>query len=166
MICHYCGIRHRVPPQCPECHHPALFMRGFGTEKIEDELAIFFPEAKVGRLDQDKTRTRRAFEKLMDDFEAGRLNILVGTQMVTKGLDFENVELVGILDADSMLNFPDFRAFERSFQLMTQVSGRAGRREQRGKVVIQTTDPKHPVIQYVLDNDYHSFYDGDFAQVS
>ncbi len=164
MICHYCGIRHKVPQQCPECHNPALFMRGFGTEKIEDELGIFFPEAKVGRLDLDKTRTRRAFEKLMDDFEAGRMNILVGTQMVTKGLDFENVELVGILDADSMLNFPDFRAFERSFQLMTQVSGRAGRREQRGKVVIQTTDPKHPVIQHVLANNYRAFYDEQMAE--
>lgn len=148
----------KVPQYCPECHQPALHMRGFGTEKIEDELAIFFPEANIGRLDLDKMKSRQAFEKLMLDFEAGKIQILVGTQLVTKGLDFENVALVGVLDADSMLNFPDFRAFERSFQLMTQVSGRAGRRDIRGKVIIQTTDPGHPVIQRVLNNDFHSFY--------
>ncbi len=164
MICHYCGKRMKVPQHCPECAQSALFMRGFGTEKIEDELAIFFPEARIGRLDLDKMRTRKAFEKLMDDFETGKIHILVGTQLVTKGLDFENVALVGILDADSMLNFPDFRAFERSFQLMTQVSGRAGRRDLRGKVIIQTTDPKHPVIQRVLKNDFHNFYAEQMAE--
>ena len=164
MICHYCGIRMKVPQQCPECHQPALFMRGFGTEKIEDELAIFFPQATIGRLDLDKMKSRKSFENLMDDFETGKIQILVGTQLVTKGLDFENVALVGILDADSMLNFPDFRAFERSFQLMTQVSGRAGRRDLRGKVIIQTTDPGHPVIQRVLNNDYHTFYSEQMAE--
>jgi len=164
MICHYCGVRMKVPQSCPKCHESALQMRGFGTEKIEDELAIFFPEANIGRLDLDKMKSRKSFEKLMDDFESGKIHILVGTQLVTKGLDFENVALVGILDADSMLNFPDFRAFERSFQLMTQVSGRAGRRDLRGKVVIQTTDPGHPVIQRVLNNDFHSFYSEQMAE--
>lgn len=164
MICHYCGIRMKVPRQCPDCTQASLSMRGFGTEKIEDELTIFFPEAKVGRLDLDNIRSRKGFEKLMDDFDRGKIQILVGTQLVTKGLDFDNVALVGILDADSMLNFPDFRAFERSFQLMTQVSGRAGRREQRGKVVIQTQDPKHPVIQRVLANDFHNFYAEQIAE--
>ncbi len=164
MVCHYCENRMKVPRQCPECAQPALSMRGFGTEKIEDELSIFFPEAKVGRLDLDNIRSRKGFEKLMDDFDRGTLHILVGTQLVTKGLDFDNVALVGILDADSMLNFPDFRAFERSFQLMTQVSGRAGRRAERGKVVIQTQDAKHPVIQRVLANDYHNFYAEQIAE--
>ena len=158
LNCHYCGLQAVMPAVCPECHAPTLVMRGFGTEKIEDELAVFFPGVEVGRLDLDKARTRKAYVELLGDFEAGRTRILVGTQLVTKGLDFGNVSLVGILDADSMLNFPDFRAFERSFQLMTQVSGRAGRREEQGKVVIQTVDPQHPVIRKVLSGDYEGLY--------
>ncbi len=158
MICHYCGFKMAVPQQCPDCGKTALSKRGFGTEKIEDDIAGLFPEVRVGRLDLDKTKSRKAFEKLIADFENGRTQVLVGTQMVTKGLDFENVSLVGIVDADSMLNFPDFRAFERSFQLMVQVSGRAGRRRERGKVVIQTMDTEHPVIRRVLGNDFSGFF--------
>jgi len=159
MLCHYCGFRMPVPVHCPECQTPGMQMRGFGTEKIEDEIAALFPDVSVGRLDLDKSKSRRSFEKLISDFEYGRTQILVGTQLVTKGLDFDHVGLVGIIDADSMLNFPDFRAFERSFQLMVQVSGRAGRRQKRGKVVIQTMDPEHPVIRHVLGNTFEPFFD-------
>lgn len=159
MLCHFCGARMHVPAHCPECHGNQMQMRGFGTEKIEDEIAALFPDISVGRLDLDKSKSRRSFEKLITDFEYGRTQILVGTQLVTKGLDFDHVGLVGIIDADSMLNFPDFRAFERSFQLMVQVSGRAGRRKIRGKVVIQTMDPEHPVIQSVLGNAFESFFE-------
>jgi len=158
MVCHYCGYKTPVPLNCPECHSNSLVMRGFGTEKVEDEIAALFPGIRVGRLDLDKTRTRKAFERLLSDFEAGRVQVLVGTQMVTKGLDFENVSLVGIIDADSMLNFPDFRAFERSYQLMIQVSGRAGRRDRQGKVVVQTMDQTHPVLQYVLKDGFPEFF--------
>jgi primosomal protein N' (replication factor Y) len=164
MLCHYCGFRMPVPVHCPECHAPGMQMRGFGTEKIEDEIAALFPDASVGRLDLDKTKSRRSFEKLISDFEHGRTQILVGTQLVTKGLDFDHVGLVGIIDADSMLNFPDFRAFERSFQLMVQVSGRAGRRQKRGKVVIQTMDPEHPVIRHVLDNTFEPFFQAQMQE--
>lgn len=164
MICHYCGLRMQVPHQCPDCHQSALSMRGFGTEKIEDELTIFFPDANVARLDLDNIRSRKGYVQLMDDFDSGKVQILVGTQLVTKGLDFERVSLVGILDADSMLNFPDFRAFERSYQLMTQVSGRAGRRDKMGKVVIQTQDPAHPVIQKVINGDYNTFFEEQIAE--
>ncbi|MCF8227086.1 MAG: primosomal protein N' [Bacteroidales bacterium] len=157
MICHYCGLKMALPRQCPECNETSLLMRGFGTEKIEDEIGMLFSGITVSRLDIDRSGTRKAYEKVIDDFENGKTRILVGTQMVTKGLDFENVSLVGIIDADSMLNFPDFRAFERSFQLMVQVSGRSGRRGSRGKVVIQTVDPTHPVIQHVLNNDFTQF---------
>jgi primosomal protein N' (replication factor Y) (superfamily II helicase) len=159
MVCHYCGERQAVPVRCLACHAPELTMRGFGTEKIEDDIEALFPEVKVGRLDLDRSRSRKAFEKVISDFESGRTQVLVGTQMVTKGLDFGNVSLVGIVDADSMLNFPDFRAFERSYQLMVQVSGRAGRRKTRGKVIIQSADPQHPVIQRVLADDFRGFYD-------
>lgn len=158
MVCHYCGFKTPVPVSCPECNSGKLVMRGFGTEKVEDEIAALFPEAKVGRMDLDKTRSRKAFERVIGDFEAGRSHILVGTQLVTKGLDFENVSLVGVIDADSMLNFPDFRAFERSFQLMVQVSGRAGRRKRQGRVVIQTMDPTHPVLQHVLEGGFAEFF--------
>ena len=158
MVCHYCGFKLPLPSACPDCNSHAYSMRGFGTEKVEDDIKLMFPEAAVGRLDLDKIKSRKGFEKLISDFEKGRIQILVGTQLVTKGLDFENVSLVGILDADSMLNFPDFRAFERSFQLILQVSGRAGRRTKQGKVVIQTRDPEHPVIMKVLQNEFGSFF--------
>jgi primosomal protein N' (replication factor Y) len=133
-------------------------MKGFGTEKIEDEISILFEGIRVGRLDTDAARSQSNAEKVIGDFAAGKLDLLVGTQMVSKGLDFENVSLVGILDADSMLHFPDFRAFERSYQLISQVSGRAGRRKKRGKVIVQTMDPEHPVIRKICQGDYEILF--------
>jgi primosomal protein N' (replication factor Y) len=133
-------------------------MKGFGTEKIEDELPLIFEGIRVDRLDTDTARSVHRTRKMFALFEEGKLDLLIGTQMLSKGLDFSNVTLVGVLDADQMLNFPDFRAFERSFQLISQVSGRAGRREKRGKVIIQTMEPGHPVIQYILNSDYEGLY--------
>ncbi len=158
LNCHYCGYQTVVPSTCSSCGHNKLQMKGFGTEKIEEEIALFFPSAKVERLDLDNTRSRKSFEKLITRFEMKESDILVGTQMVSKGLDFDNVKLVGIMNADTMLNFPDFRAYERSFQLMSQVSGRAGRKNSRGSVIIQTSDHNHPVIRQVVENDYVSMY--------
>jgi primosomal protein N' (replication factor Y) len=158
LNCHYCGYQTVVPSTCPSCGHNKLQMKGFGTEKIEEEIALFFPSAKVERLDLDNTRSRKSFEKLITRFEMKESDILVGTQMVSKGLDFDNVKLVGIMNADTMLNFPDFRAYERSFQLMSQVSGRAGRKNSRGSVIIQTSDHNHPVIRQVVENDYVAMY--------
>lgn len=158
LNCHYCGYQTVVPSTCPLCGHNKLQMKGFGTEKIEEEIALFFPFAKVERLDLDNTRGRKSFEKLITRFEMKESDILVGTQMVSKGLDFDNVKLVGIMNADTMLNFPDFRAYERSFQLMSQVSGRAGRKNSRGSVIIQTSDHNHPVIRQVVENDYVAMY--------
>lgn len=135
-----------------------LRTRGLGTEKIEDDIALLFPEVTVARMDLDTTKKKRSYEKIISDFETQRIQILVGTQMISKGLDFRNVSTVGILNADNMLNFPDFRAFERSFQLMLQVSGRAGRTKKRGKVIIQTSNPGHPVIQDVINNDYSHMF--------
>lgn len=158
LNCHYCGYQTLVPSTCPSCGHNKMQMKGFGTEKIEEEIALFFPSAKVERLDLDNTRSRKSFEKLIARFEMKESDILVGTQMVSKGLDFDNVKLVGIMNADTMLNFPDFRAYERSFQLMSQVSGRAGRKNSRGSVIIQTSDHNHPVIRQVVENDYVAMY--------
>jgi len=158
LVCHYCGYTIRAPKTCKSCGHTAVQTRGFGTEKIEDEIKIFFPEAKVARMDLDSTRKKNAYHNIISDFEDGEIDILIGTQMVSKGLDFDNVSLVGILNADNMLNYPDFRAFERSFQLMSQVSGRAGRKNKQGKVIIQTSKPEHPILQFVLDNRYEEMY--------
>ncbi len=158
LVCHYCGHAIGVPHKCPECHDPQLVTRGFGTEKLEEEVSVLFPGYKTGRMDFDTTRTRRRYERIIRDFEGGLTRILIGTQIVAKGLDFDNVGLVGVLHADNLLNFPDFRSFERSYQLMAQVAGRAGRRDSRGKVVIQTTNPMHPVIQHIHSGDYHSMY--------
>jgi primosomal protein N' (replication factor Y) len=158
LVCHYCGYAIGVPHKCPECSDPQLVTRGFGTEKLEEEVSILFPDYRTGRMDFDTTRTRRRYEKIIRDFEGGQTRILIGTQIVAKGLDFDNVGLVGVLHADNLLNFPDFRSFERSYQLMAQVAGRAGRRDSQGKVVIQTTNPMHPVIQHVRSGDYHSMY--------
>lgn len=158
MECHYCGHKEAVPGACPSCSSSDMSMKGFGTEKIEDEIAMVFEGTRVGRLDTDTTRSAKGYEKIIGNFEAGNLDILIGTQMLSKGLDFGNVSLVGVLDADSMLNFPDFRAFERSFQLISQVSGRAGRRKKQGKVIIQTMDPDHPVIRYICNEDYDGLY--------
>lgn len=158
LECHYCGHKENMPADCPSCHGTNMSMKGFGTEKVEDEMAVVFEGIRVGRLDTDTARSQRGYERVIRDFGKGRLDVLIGTQMISKGLDFENVSLVGVLDADSMLYFPDFRAFERSFQLISQVSGRAGRRRKQGKVIIQTMDPEHPVIQFILNDDYEALY--------
>lgn len=164
LTCHYCGFSISIPTVCPACNTPSLFTKGFGTEQIEDELKLLFPEAKVGRMDLDTTRSKKSYEKLITAFEQRTIDILIGTQMVTKGLDFENVSLVGILNADNMLNYPDFRAHERAFQLMTQVSGRCGRKNKRGLVVLQTSTPEHPVIQQVLQHNFTLMYETQYAQ--
>lgn len=158
LSCHYCGYSHTNTGKCAHCGSTEIRTRGFGTEKIEDDLAIMIPQAKIRRMDLDSTRAKKGHEQLIHEFEAGLIDILVGTQMVTKGLDFDDVRLVGILDADQMLNFPDFRAYERSFQLMAQVAGRAGRKNKQGKVIIQTAQPKNPIVEFVIKNDYHSLY--------
>lgn len=159
MTCHYCGYTCRVPDRCPTCESPELMRRGFGTEKIEDEIQQLFPEASVARMDLDTTRTRSAYERILTDFQEGRTDILIGTQMVTKGLDFERVRVVGILNADAMLNIPDFRSYERAFQLMAQVAGRAGRRRTRGHVILQTKSPELPVVRQVVLHDYQGLYE-------
>ena len=146
LTCHYCGYTTAFPTRCPDCDSVELRLQGFGTEQVEEEVTRLFPEAKVERLDFDTARTRTAYERIIADFERGKIQILIGTQMISKGLDFGRVSVVGILNADSLMNFPDFRAHERAFQLMVQVSGRAGRREQPGVVVLQTTQPDHPLI--------------------
>lgn len=158
LQCHYCGYHLNLPNQCADCGSADVQTKGFGTEKIEDELKIFFPDIKVGRLDFDASRTKLGYEKVIGDFSTGRTQVLVGTQMVAKGLDFDNVSLVGILNADNLLNYPDFRSYERAFQLMAQVSGRAGRKNSSGKVVIQTSQPDHPVISLVIKNDFETFF--------
>ncbi|NLI72231.1 MAG: primosomal protein N' [Bacteroidales bacterium] len=158
LTCHYCGHTESLPGICPVCNTPNLENKGFGTEKIEQEIRDFFPKAKTTRMDFDTTRGKKSLEKIISDFENGRIDILVGTQMVTKGLDFERVSLVGILNADNMLNFPDFRSHERAYQLMAQVSGRAGRKYKRGIVVLQTSNPNHPIIKQVIKNDYFTMF--------
>jgi len=158
LVCHYCGYRETLPSKCVKCASSGLATRGFGTEKIEDEIKIVFPAARVARLDFDTTRNKNTLGRIISQFENCRTDILVGTQMISKGLDFENLTVVGILNADTMLNFPDFRAWEKSFQLLEQVSGRAGRRLFEGKVIIQTSDPENPIIQMVLNHDYRGMY--------
>ena len=157
LSCHYCGYTMKVPEVCPCCESKDIRGRGYGTEKIEDEIRSIFPEARIARMDLDTTHTRNAYERLINDFSTGKNNLLIGTQMVTKGLDFGKVSVVGILNADSMLNYPDFRAYEQAFMMMSQVSGRAGRKGKRGEVILQTKTPDLPVIQYVVHNDYPTF---------
>lgn len=159
LTCHYCGYTYRLPQVCPECHGTDLRMLGFGTEKVEEEIAALFPAVATDRLDFDTARTRTAYERIIADFEAGKTRILIGTQMVSKGLDFGNVSVVGILNADTLLGFPDFRAHERAFQLMVQVSGRAGRKTGRGTVVLQTSQPDHPLLQLVPRFAYKEMVD-------
>jgi len=158
LTCHYCGYTYRVPEVCPNCGSKNLKGRGYGTEKIEDLIMEIFPEAHVARMDLDTTRTRNAYERIIADFSAERTNLLIGTQMISKGLDFDKVSVVGILNADNMLNYPDFRAYEHAFMMMAQVSGRAGRKGKRGLVLLQTSSPDLPVIGQVVRNDYSAFF--------
>jgi primosomal protein N' (replication factor Y) len=164
LKCHYCGYVENVPVSCKNCGDFRLDVKGFGTEKIEEEVSLFFPDAKIARMDIDSTKTKSSFLKIISDFEERKIDILVGTQMVTKGLDFDNVSTVGIVNADQLLNFPDFRSFERSYQLIAQVSGRSGRKQKRGKVIIQTQQPDHWVIRDVVKNDYEGFYIKDLNE--
>ena len=159
LTCHYCGYTYRIPTVCPACGGTDLRGRGFGTEKVEEYVRQLFPDARVARMDLDTTRTRNAYGRIIDDFSSGRTNLLIGTQMVSKGLDFDRVSVVGILNADAMLNYPDFRAYEHAFMMMAQVSGRAGRKGQRGKVFLQTKNKELPIIRQVVENDYQGFYE-------
>ena len=158
LTCHYCGAVYQVPTECPCCGSTDLRTKGYGTEKVEEQVREVFPEARVARMDLDTTRTRNAYERIITDFSAGRTNILIGTQMISKGLDFDKVSVVGILNADTMLNYPDFRAYEHAFMMMSQVSGRAGRKGKRGLVILQTKNKNLPVIQQVVHNDYTALY--------
>ncbi len=158
LTCHYCGYTYRVPTECPCCGSTDLRTHGYGTEKIEEQLHEVFPDARIARMDLDTTRTRNAYERIISDFSAGRTHILIGTQMVSKGLDFDNVSVVGIINADSMLNIPDFRAYEHAFMMMSQVSGRAGRKHKRGLVILQTKQKDLPVIRQIVHHDYRSLY--------
>jgi primosomal protein N' (replication factor Y) len=164
LHCHYCGHQYPVPDVCPACGSTKLINRSFGTERIEDDLVTFFPQARIARMDLDAVRNKDAHHKLIALFEQKRIDVLVGTQMVVKGLDFDHVTLVGILSADNLLSYPDFRVHERAFQLMEQVSGRAGRRDERGKVIIQTENTTHPVLDFVMRHDYTGFYKRELAE--
>lgn len=161
LVCHYCGYKESLPHHCPACTSTRLKTVGYGTEKLEEELKLRFPEANVQRMDLDTTRSKTGYETIIDQFEKGETDILVGTQMVTKGLDFDRVSLVGIFNADRMIHFPDFRAYERAYQLITQVSGRAGRRDKSGTVVIQTSSPDHPLLHKILQHNYPAFYQSE-----
>lgn len=154
--CHYCGRSYRLPVTCPSCGNPRLQGRGYGTEHIEEDIRQLFPSARVARLDMDSART--GYDSILSDFQEGRTDILIGTQMISKGLDFDNVGVVGILQADSLMSYPDFRAGERAYQLMAQVAGRAGRKNCRGKVIVQTRQPDTPLLQLMRSNDYYGFY--------
>lgn len=164
LKCHYCGYAIEVPKECPTCHSTDIEMKGFGTEKVEDTLAAIFPQAVISRMDLDTTRSKNGYQQIITDFEQHKTDILVGTQMVTKGLDFDRVSVVGILNADALISFPDFRAFERAFQLLAQVSGRAGRKEVPGKVVVQTYQPRHPALQFVETNNFGEMYRSQIAE--
>lgn len=158
LVCHYCGYKETLSTRCPVCTSARITTVGYGTEKLEEELKLYFPEANIQRMDLDTTRSKTGYDTIIEQFEKGETNILVGTQMVTKGLDFDQVSLVGVFNADRMMHFPDFRSYERAYQLITQVSGRAGRRDKQGKVVIQTSSPDHPVLTYILNHHFLEFY--------
>ena len=164
LRCHYCGYHEGMPSQCPACGSRALRTQGFGTEKLEDDLKIMLPQANVQRMDLDTTRAKNAYQQIIGDFEQQKTNVLVGTQMVTKGLDFENVSLVGIINADAIIHYPDYRAHERAYQMFVQVSGRAGRKGKKGKVLIQTADTTQVIFDKVIRNDYLEFYEYEIAQ--
>ena len=158
LTCHYCGYTYEIPRVCPACGQPTIEIKGYGTERIEEDVQEYFPGYEAARMDLDTTRSRNSYEQIISDFEQQKTRILVGTQMVTKGLDFDHVSVVGILNADTMMNYPDFRAHERAYQMMAQVAGRAGRKNHRGTVVLQTSEPNHPLIRQVMDNDYEGMY--------
>lgn len=164
LVCHYCGTPYEVPSVCPACHEPAIEVLGYGTERIEQEIELAFPEQKIERLDFDTTRSKNSYEEIIERFSSGKSDILVGTQMVTKGLDFDNVSLVGVMNADTIINFPDFRSSERAFYMLEQVAGRAGRRGSAGKVLIQTYNPAHPLFGHLLKHDYEGFYNEEIIQ--
>jgi primosomal protein N' (replication factor Y) (superfamily II helicase) len=164
LVCHYCGYSVTPPKTCPACSSNRLHYKGTGTEKIEEDVALLFPSARIARMDLDSTRSKYAYKQLIDDFETGNIDILVGTQMVTKGLDFDNVTVVGIINADAMLNFPDFRSFERAFQVITQVRGRAGRSVEKGKVFVQTSRTDHKILGFVTQNDIEGFFADALAE--
>ena len=159
LTCHYCGRICQLPKKCPECESIELKPWGFGTEKVEDEVRELFSDISVARMDSDTTRNKKSSEEIISRFESGETQVLIGTQMISKGLDFEKVSLAGIISADSLMNFPDFRAYERAYQLMAQVAGRTGRRKTRGEVILQTSHPEHPLIQMVLNHDYKGMYE-------
>ena len=164
LVCHYCGAVYPLPTLCPQCKEPAVEIYGYGTERMEDEVSQAFPDAEIMRMDLDTTRNKDGYERIITDFSQGKAQILVGTQMVTKGLDFERVRTVGIVNADAMINQPDFRASERAFNMMSQVAGRAGRRGARGTVVIQTRDSSHPILPFVAAHDYRGFYESEILE--
>lgn len=164
LVCHYCGAEYGVPTVCPECREPAIEIVGYGTERLEDEINQNFRDRRILRMDLDTTRNKEGYSRIIDDFSAHKADILVGTQMVTKGLDFGDVDLVGVLNADSLINFPDFRAAERAFNMIEQVSGRAGRRDGKGRVVIQTHNPSHPILDYAQRHDYQGFYERELQE--
>lgn len=164
LICHYCGNAYTLPAVCPACKEPGIEVIGYGTERVEDEVESTFPDTSILRMDLDTTRNKDSYETIINNFSAGKADILIGTQMVSKGLDFGNVKTVGIVDADTMLNMPDFRASERSFNMMEQLAGRAGRREDAGEVIIQTRQPEHPILEYVKNHDYAGFYAEEIAE--
>ncbi len=164
LICHYCGYKLNTPKTCLACGDATLQTKGFGTQKIEDEIKIFFPDAKVERMDYDTTRSKSNYEQIINDFEQHNIDVLVGTQMISKGLDFQNVSVVGIMNADTLLNFPDFRAYEHSYQMLVQVSGRAGRKDKRGKVIIQTSAPENNIFKYIMENDYYGLVKNQFIE--
>ena len=158
LTCHYCGYTYSVPHSCPACEETALRQIGYCTERIEDQIHQMLPSARIARMDLDTTRTHAAYERIINDFAAGRTNLLIGTQMISKGLDFDNVAVVGILSADSMTNMPDFRAYESAFMMMSQVSGRAGRKGKQGKVILQTRDTELPLLRQIVKSDYKAFF--------
>jgi primosomal protein N' (replication factor Y) len=158
LSCHYCGRTYQLPAKCPECGNDHLKPIGYGTEKVEEEIKSLFPQVSVDRMDTDTTKTKKSLQEIISKFESGETRILIGTQMISKGLDFEKINLVGIINADALMNYPDFRAYERAYQLMSQVAGRAGRRKVQGEVVLQTSHPEHPLIQMVLQHNYTGMY--------
>ncbi|WP_461486750.1 replication restart helicase PriA, partial [Pedobacter sp.] len=164
LHCHYCGYHQSSINVCPACGSVHVEQKGFGTERIEEELSLIFPDAKIARLDLDSTRTKNGMQQIISDFQEKKNDILIGTQMVAKGLDFENVSLIGVINADTLLNFPDFRAFERSYQLLAQVAGRAGRRDKQGKVCIQAYADDHRIIKQVINNDYQQMYNDELEE--